>query len=349
MKKKLTTIIAGMCAAVLLVGCGGNGGTISNENIKINKYKGLEVEKVETIAVTDADVEDSIKSDLETIATTTEVTDRPAQEGDITTIDFVGKKDGVAFDGGSGTDQELELGSGRFIPGFEDGIVGHSIGETFDLNLTFPETYSNSPEMAGQAVVFTVTLKGLKEKHVPELTEDVLEQLGSKAKTVEEYKAQVRTDLETSNKETAESNLLNALWNELVENCEIIKYPSGMVDEYVSGLKEQYSYYAQMYNMEFEEFFQQMFGISVEEAAKMTATQELAVSLIAEKEKLTISDKEYKAELKELAAQYNYEDSEKFESAYGKDTIRKAMLQEKVGQLLLDNCVQVEAKENKEK
>ena len=207
MKKRFITIVAGICAMALLGGCAGSKGALSNDNITIKKYKGLEVDKVETIAVTDEDVEMSIQSDLETLATKTDIKDRPAQLGDIAIIDFEGKKDGVAFEGGAGTDYELELGSGQFIDGFEDGVVGHNIGETFDLDLTFPENYS-SEELAGQAVVFTVTLKGLQEKHVPELTVDILAQLESKATTNEEYRAQIRSDLKVSNQETAESTLL---------------------------------------------------------------------------------------------------------------------------------------------
>lgn len=349
MKKKLMTIIAGICALTLLGGCAGNAGAISNDNITIKQYKGLEVDKVEVIAVTDEDVELSIQSDLETLATTTDVTERPAQLGDIATIDFEGKKDGVAFEGGAGTDYELELGSGQFIDGFEDGVVGHNIGETFDLDLKFPKEYSNNPDLAGQAVVFTVTLKGLQEKNVPELTVDVLTQLGTAATTIEEYKAQVRSDLETSNKETAEATLLNSVWEALVENCEVKKFPEGMVDEYVTNLEQQYSYYAQMYGMEMKDFFKQMFGMSSKEMAEMTATQELAVALIAEKEGLTLTDKDYEAGVKDFAAQYGYEDTEEFVKAYGEDTIRQALLQEKVGNFLVENSVQVEPKEEKEK
>lgn len=348
MKKRFITIVAGICAMALLGGCAGSKGALSNDNITIKKYKGLEVDKVETIAVTDEDVEMSIQSDLETLATKTDIKDRPAQLGDIAIIDFEGKKDGVAFEGGAGTDYELELGSGQFIDGFEDGVVGHNIGETFDLDLTFPENYS-SEELAGQAVVFTVTLKGLQEKHVPELTVDILAQLESKATTIEEYRAQIRSDLKVSNQETAESTLLSSVWETLVKNCEIKKFPEGMLDEYVKNLEEQYSYYAQMYGMEIEEFFKQIFGMSAKEVAKTTATQELAMALIAEKEGLTIKDKDYEAGVKDLASQYGYEDTEEFLKAYGEDSIRKALLQEKVGKFLVDNCVQVEPKEEKEK
>lgn len=350
MKKNLITIVAGVCALALLGGCAGEAkGALSNDNITIKQYKGLEVDKVQEITVTDEDVEMSIKSDLEILATKTDVTGRAAKLGDIAIIDFEGKKDGVAFEGGAGTDYELELGSKTFIDGFEDGIVGHNIGEKFDLNLTFPENYG-SADLAGKDVVFTVTLKALKEKNVPELTVDILKELGTEAKTVEEYKAQVKANLEKSNKESAETTLLNSVWEALIKNCEVKKYPEGKVDEYENNMKQQYSYYAQMYGMDIDQFFTQIMGMSAKEMAKNTVTQQLAIALIAEKEGLTIDDKAYEAGVKELAEQYGYQDKEdEFVKAYGEDTIREALLQEKVGNFLVDNCVQVEPKEDKEK
>ena len=122
-----------------------------------------------------------------------------------------------------------------------------------------------------------------------------------------------------------------------------------MLDEYAKNLEEQYSYYAQMYGMEIDDFFKQMFGMSSKEVAKTTATQEMAINLIAEKEELTISDKAYEEGVKELASQYGYEDTEEFVKAYSEEGIRKALLQEKVGKFLVDNAVQVEPKEDKEK
>ena len=141
MKKKIIAALVGICTVVVMTGCGNKG--ISNDKITIKQYKGLEVEKVDPVEVTDTDVEDSINSTLQTKSTQNDITDRQAQEGDVVTIDYEGKKDGVAFDGGTAQDQQLELGSGSFIDGFEDGIVGHNIGETFDLNLTFPEDYKS--------------------------------------------------------------------------------------------------------------------------------------------------------------------------------------------------------------
>ena len=162
------------------------------------------------------------------------------------------------------------------------------------------------------------------------------------AKTVDEYKAQVKVDLEKSNKETAEMNLQNAVYDALIEQCTVKKYPDGMIEQYVADLEEQYYYYAYIYGMETEEFVQQAFGMSMEEVAKKQITLQLAIEFIATAEKLTVSDADYKAGVAELATQYGYEDVATFESEYGADTIRNSLLQDKVGSFLVENSKQVE-------
>ena len=135
MKKKLTVLAAGICAlSLFLTGCSGE---ISNDYVTITKYKGVEIDKVDADAISDNDVETQINSVLQSKSTTTEVTDRAAQTGDTVTIDYEGKKDGVAFDGGTANNYELTIGSGTFIDGFEDGIIGMKKGQTKDLDLTF--------------------------------------------------------------------------------------------------------------------------------------------------------------------------------------------------------------------
>ena len=135
MKKKLVIMLTGVFAAsMLLAGCEASKG-LETDDLKITQYKGVEVDEVEKPdEVTDEDVDASIQATLQTNATTTEVTDRPVQEGDTATIDFTGKIDGAEFEGGSSTDYPLVIGSGSFIEGFEDSIVGHNIGDTFDWN-----------------------------------------------------------------------------------------------------------------------------------------------------------------------------------------------------------------------
>lgn len=356
MKKKLITLFILVCAILLWGGCKAKKNEKEQQNqtqttppinyseyITVKKYIGLEVDKMEVVSVSDAEVEASIKSDLEILATYTDITDRAAKLGDVATIDFVGKKDGVEFEGGSGDDYDLELGSGKFIPGFEEQVVGHKISETFDINVTFPKDYGNE-ELNGAAVVFTITIDALKEKHVPELTADILGDIGSSATTVEEYKAQVRADLEQSNKETAEANFQNAIWDALIAQCEMKKFPEGMVEEQIASLEQQYYYYASMNGMDTADFIQEVFQMTTEDLAKQQITLQFAIGAIAEAEDLAISDEDYSKGLAELAEQYGYDDPAKMEEEYSADNIRQSLLQEKVGKFLLENCKQVEAK-----
>lgn len=343
MKKRIATFIAGLCAATVLVGCG----KISDDNITIEKYKGIEVKKVSAVEVTDAHVEESIKSTLQAKSTQNEITDRAVQEGDIATIDYVGTKDGVAFDGGTAEDYPLTIGSGQFIDGFEEGIIGHNIGETFDLNLTFPENYQ-AKDLAGQDVVFQVTVKKIQEVIVPELTDELVTELSDTAKTIAEYKEEVKKDLKKSNEDSAKAQLQQSVWQALIEKCEVKKYPEGKKKELKDNINSQYGSMAQMYGLkDAETLVKQVYGISIDEMVENTIKQELAVQLIAKKENLKVSDKDYEKGLKKYSEQYGYADTATFESSIGKDNLKKVLLQEKVTDLLVENCKQIEAKKDK--
>lgn len=324
----------------VLVGCGN--GEISNDKITIKQYKNLEITEM-TLKVTDEDVEMSIQSTLSTMSTKTDITDRPAQEGDLVVIDYEGKLDGVAFDGGTATEQSVEISeSSGYVPGFAEGIVGHSIGETFDVNLTFPENYYE--ELAGKDVVFTMTLHSIQEVHVPELTEELLPQLSQTAKTIEEYKKEVRTALETSNQESVESYMEQQVWNKLLENCVVKKYPDGQVEEFVQNVESYFGAVAEQSGTTASELFTTYYGVTPEEYVKNSIKMEYAIALIAEKEKITLTEAEYQEGMKEQAAQNGYEDVDEFEKAYGHDTIELLLLQPKVGKFLVDNCKLVKEK-----
>lgn len=341
MKKQILAFIMGICMMATLVGCGN--GEIANDKIRIKQYKGLEVEAV-TLEVTDEDVEMSIQSTLETMSTKTDITDRPAQEGDLVVIDYEGKLDGVAFDGGTATEQSVEIGAGMYVTGFEEGIVGHSIGETFDVDVTFPENYSE--ELGGKAVVFTMTLHSIQEVTVPELTEDLLPQLSETAKTIEEYKEEVRADLEASNQESMESAIESAVWEKLLENCVVDKYPDGQVEEFVTTVETEFGEYAAQNDMTAAELFEMYYGVTPEDYVKNSVKMEYAIALIAEKENITLTAKEYEEGLAEYATAQGYEDAEAAEEAIGRETMELILLQPKVGQFLVDNCKIVEATES---
>ena len=252
MKKKLAVLAAGICAlSLLLTGCSSE---ISNDYVTITKYKGVEIDKVDADAVSDNDVETQINSVLQSKSTTTEVTDRAAQTGDTVTIDYEGKKDGEAFKGGTATDAQLTLGSGQFIDGFEDGVVGHNIGDTFDLDLTFPENYGNE-DLAGQAVVFTVTLKGISQTDVPELTDEFVQSVSDTSKTVEEYKKEIKKYSEKNQaKKTSRIQSRKIAWKAVLENTTVNKYPKKDLKNMISSIKTQYKNMASYYNLDFVRF-----------------------------------------------------------------------------------------------
>ena len=158
MKKKLAMLVAGtLAASMLLSGCSSN--DASNDYVTVGGYKGIEVDDVEEPAeVTDDDVNNYIEAVRNQYATSEQITDRGVIAGDTVNIDFVGKIDGEAFDKGSAEGYDLQIGSGSFIDGFEDSIIGHTPGETFDWNGKFPDDYSNNPDLAGKDVTFTITV-----------------------------------------------------------------------------------------------------------------------------------------------------------------------------------------------
>ncbi len=341
MKKRILAVVLGLCMVLSLGGCSKKEYALENDSIKIKKYKGLEVEKVDVLEVTDADVEESINMTIKQEGKTIAITDRAVQNGDEIILDYAGKLNGEAFQGGTASDQTLVIGSGQFIPGFEEAIIGHNVGETFDIDVTFPEDYGNE-ELNGQAVVFTITVD--KIVGYPELTDALVAELQVEEKTAEEYRARVKSDLEASNKQAADSELEQKVWEELINNCVVDEYPQEKYNELSTQINNQYNYYAQMYGVTVDQLLQGIFGVSLDEMIKNRMMQEFAVSLIAKKEKLTVSDEYYTTKLAEYAAEYGYSSAEEMEESAGKENLQITMKQELVAQFLMENCIQVEEK-----
>ncbi len=366
MKKRLTVLLLALSMVASMAGCGksykiDDKGAVYNDYVKVKQWKELEVEKVEPAAVSDADVEASIESDIQSLTTYKEITDRGAKEGDQVTIDYVGKLDGKEFDGGKDNDVKFILGKASFVEGFQEGIVGHKAGDTFDVPLTFPKDYYE--ELAGKDVVFTMTLKKVEEVDVPELSDEVANKLNPKAKTVDEYKALVKADLEASNKQTAEQTMKDSLASLLYEQSSATKYPEDRLEDMVDNVEESYTNYFEyavsQYGMTLDSYLQQtgstladmmksMTGETFEDVAKRQLCYEMAIELVAEVEGIEIEDKEYEEFLEQKAEEESLKDGAEFEKKYeenfGKDSCRAFCLQEKVTEFLWENCKIVEPK-----
>ena len=349
MKKINIVLASALCVmALTLTGCSSE---LSNDKVTITKYKGIEVPKQEVVEVTDEDVDARIDSILVQNSYAIEVTDRAAELGDTALIDFEGKKDGVAFDGGTASDFELRLGSQQFIEGFEEGIVGHNVGETFDLDLTFPEDYGEET-LAGQPVVFTVTLKALTIQETPELTDDFVKTVSETATTVDEYKEEVKKSLQEDNKAMVEEGLKEAVWSEVVDNSEVKEYDEEEVKAKTDELYEQYEGMAQAYGMEFPEFLssylqmdEESFATEAEKVAKLQIKENLIAELLEEELNVDLSEKALEKKYEEYVERFHFDSVDQLKDQFSVDgnidELEAIAKQEIVIEWLVDHCKQV--------
>ncbi|MCI7812226.1 MAG: trigger factor [Lachnospiraceae bacterium] len=314
--------------------------------VQLGTYKGLEI-TVDPIEVTDEEVDSEISSAIVRAGKREELSEGTVENGDIAVIDFVGKKDDVAFDGGTAKDYELEIGSNTFISGFEEGVEGMKVGETKDLELTFPENYQ-STELAGQDVIFTVTVNAIKR--IPELSDDLVKELSSNSQTVEEYRAEVKEAL-TANKVSQQENTeLQTIYSQIVQNSVVKDFPQDVIDYTVKIRKDYYTNIAEQYGMGLVDFVQGMYGMTEEQfdeqlgyLAQETVRQEMLLKAIAETENIEVSEEEYLEGLQAYTEMYGFESPEALLEVNSEETVREVLLQDKVMQFLLDNAVIKEA------
>ena len=337
MKKKVAMLLTGvMAVSLMMTGCQSAKG-LETENIKISVYKGVEVDKVDKPSeVTDDDVNTQIQSVLDENSTTEEVTGRAVKKGDTATIDFVGKMNGEAFDGGSSTDYPLEIGSNSFIDGFEDSIIGHNAGDTFDWNGKFPENYGSS-DLAGKDVTFTITVKSISKKKTPKLTDKFVKKVSKESKTVKEYKEEVKKSLEEDNEKTYNDSLQQAAWQKVLDNTKVKKYPEKDVKKIEDSLISQYKSVAEAYNMSYDDLIKQQMGTTVEKFEKQVT------KAIADKENIKLDDETYKTELKKIADAYGYDSVKALKKAASKSELKEIALNDLVKEWLANQCIQVEA------
>lgn len=305
--------------------------------VTIGQYKGLSFDK-SVEAVTDDMVDGRIKEELQNKAE--EVTEGSVQNGDVVTINYVGTKDGVAFDGGTANNYELTIGSGTFIDGFEDGIIGMKKGQTKDLDLTFPEEYS-SEELAGQEVVFKVTLQSFKR--APELTDDWAAK-NTDCKTAEEYRKEIRTTLEDEAKTSAQNTLRETAWNTVLSASEVKEYPQDDLDTAKTEFKTLYENYAKQGDMTLEDFVKAQ-GISMDDFeeqssqyAEYKVKQNLIVQGIMDAENMTLEDEKSLSIQDELIKAYNVKDLAALVDKYGQAAVDESIGLLRVEDFILDNA-----------
>lgn len=312
------------------------------------EYKGVEVE-VEEPAVTDEEVESIVQRYLKTYPLKVPVEGRAAKSGDIVNVDFEGKMDGVPFEGGTAEGYTLQLGAGGFIDGFEDGMIGMEIGETRDLDLAFPDPYSNNPDFSGKPVVFTITLNSLTEEIPAELNDEyVAAQEIEGCSTVEDFKEYFYDNLMKSKTEQYQSDKAALAVRKVASEATYQKAPEGMVERMTNALLNIMAIYAQTNGMEIGEYISKAYGGTVEgyedtirEQAGLMAQQYILLAVIAEKEGISFSDEELDEQLKQEAAIYGNGDLEAYKAGMDTEAYRESLLIAKVTEFLGENAVAV--------
>jgi len=331
-----------------LTACGGSGVSYDKydleEYIKVGEYKGLKVDAY-TVKVTDAEVKAQIQSELEAAASAQEISPNDAiKDGDTVNIDYVGKKDGKAFDGGTARGYDLEIGSDSFIDGFEDGLVGKKVGDKVKLDLTFPEDYGEK-SLAGQDVVFNVTINSATRMTVPEYDLEYIKNV-TDHDTIEEYEKEVEKNLYESKEAEEISNQQTDLWSQVLEDTEVIQYPEKELGYYIEFNSDQIDGMAESYGLSREDMLanydfgsEEEFDAVNEDSSKLRVKQEMLIEYIADKEGLKYTDKEAQ-EMVSSFEQMGY-DEEAIKSQTGHDMdsyVRIELLYQKVLEFLLDNA-----------
>ena len=325
----------------------------ADEYVTLGDYKGLEV--VSTVqSIGDEEVDSYIEYMLSsTSGELEEVTDRDVIEnGDVANIDYVGKKDGVAFDGGTAEGYDLGIGSGSFIPGFEEGLVGVKKGETVDIELTFPENY-RAPDLAGAEVVFTVTVNGIYKEIKPEFNDAFVAELAiENVSTTEEYRSYLKNMMEENEKQYALQDVQTQLLAMVTENANVSGTPQELVDRFYQVNINNMTYNAMMYGMDLQTFVSSYYGLDEESfeaetvaAAEESAKQALVCLKIASEENIVVTEEEINAAVEESYAEYGYPSAEEFKATIDMDEYKDSLLLNKIVDFLVENATITEVPE----
>ena len=320
--------------------------------VKLGEYKGMEVPAQDT-TVTDADVDDALETKRQQQAELVLKEDKPAEKGDTVVIDYKGSVDGEEFDGGSAENYSLELGSGSFIPGFEDQLIGHNADEDVDVNVTFPEDY-HAKNLAGKDALFKVKIHEIKEKQLPELDDDFAKDVDEDVDTLAELKEKTKKQLQEEKDNQAKAAIEDAAINKAVANAEIQDIPQAMLDDDTNRQMQQYLPGMQQQGISPQMYFQ-ITGSKEEDLKKQFANDaaqrvktNLVLEAIVDDANLDATDEEIAKEISDLAKQYGMEE-DAVKKALSKDMLMHDIKIRKAVDLVADSAKQVKDDEKSDK
>ena len=316
--------------------------------VTLGEYKGIEITE-EDPSVSQEEVEQYIdRNFLVYYAVKNPIEDRTdVREGDTANIDYIGYRDGVAFDGGTAQGYDLVIGSGNFIPGFEDGLIGANVGDTVTLDLTFPEDY-HSEEMAGASVTFEVTINSLSISQLPELTDELVKEMAvGECSTVEELNSYIHDYLYSASISTYDQNVKNDITGVVMNNCTFKEeLPSALVDRYYDiliedltataasvGLDDLDTYMKNYYNMD-----ELAYTVMLRNNSQTMAKQYIMFQAISDAEGLNMTDEEKAQNMEELAQNYRFQSVDELKEQMNEESLSEYMMAEKVVAFLIDNA-----------
>lgn len=367
MKKKLVVLLAAVCAVSMLGGCGSDKkndkksdkkeskSTVSidynaSDYVTLGDYLGMQVALDSNYEVTDDDVKSKIETLIASYPAYEDTDKTTVENGDFVNIDYEGLKDGVAFGGGTAKGTVLEIGSNKFIDGFESGLIGANVGDTVSLNLTFPENYQ-STELAGQAVVFNVTINKIVTKqdiNYDNITDQyVADNFSSQGyETVQALKDGVKEQLTKSNESTKETDTQSAILEKLQEVCTVNSLPDGVLDQRVKDYKDEMEKTLKdKYNMSVEDYLSSMnetqeeFDTEVNDYMQKNLEVELILTAIADKEGIEVDEDGYKEYINNIISNGNYADENALMDEYGEDYVKNIYRNNKAMDLITEKAV----------
>ena len=355
MKKRLLSAFLVTVLAMSITGCGYDNKSVDVSKIDVDSYisnlgnyQGLTVETEKRSVINEDSVQDYIDYVLTNIGSTDTVeVDREAKNGDTVNIDYEGLLDGVAFDGGTAEGYDLTLGSGQFIDGFEDGLIGYKKGDEVALNLTFPENY-NSELLAGKAVVFNVKINAVKEPVKPELTDELVGMMAvENIKTVDEFKDYVRDNLAISAEEVYKDKLRDNILLKIYDDTTFAsdEVPAEMFNYYLEQVRSSDQAYANQYGVTLADFVPVYYGIeyeeylaNTEEQAKAMVQNVMICEKIARDNNIKITSEEVKRSMEETVEKYNYASLDALKEVTSEEYYKNYLLEKKVTDFILSNC-----------
>lgn len=364
MRKNIKAILLASCLALAVTGCSNSnqaskstdktteasseaetkvtmGEFNASDYASISGYKKLKVSKSD-VEVKDSDVESKKNSLISSKTTTKEVKDRAIKKGDTVNIDYTGKMDGKEFEGGSATGSDLVIGSGSFIDDFEDQLIGKKVGETVEVNVTFPDPYENNKDYSGKDATFTVKINSIKESVVPEYT-DKFVAANTEYKTIKEYEKSIRDSL-------YESNLQSATTDAMIKACKVKDYPKSLLTYCQTTAVNYYTQVASMYGLTYKEYLEKLgytedsFLKALDSSIKTMATEELAFQLIEKAENITADKDGFDKWLNEYCTNNNTT-VETIKKSYSDEDLENYYKKDQVIKLLVKNVTVEETKE----